>query len=54
MSIFLSVIYSDADYKEKKEVASICMLFMQVILVAESKSFLNLVAVTIARYKAQI
>lgn len=38
ISIFLSVIYSDADYFGKDEVAKICMLFMEVILIAESNS----------------
>ncbi len=54
MDIILSLLYYDSDYLKKEEIAKWCLTLTDPITLIESNNLLDLVIVTIFRYKAQV
>lgn len=54
LNIVLSVLYYDADFTGKNNIASVCLRFTDIVTVIESIIFYNLVIVTIMRYHAKV
>ena len=54
LSIVLSIQYYDADYVGKRKIATACLILIFGISIIESNMEVNLVVVTVFRYRAQV